>query len=64
MQQPLAKYEKALQEWEAEKERQTVEFTITEQDLGAESNLKQHARVRNSFWEFSAPQGNKTLLCV
>ncbi|XP_038277803.2 cilia- and flagella-associated protein 65 isoform X3 [Dermochelys coriacea] len=44
MQQPLAKYEKELQEWEAEKERQTVEFTITEQDLGAESNLKQHAR--------------------
>ncbi|XP_073160973.1 cilia- and flagella-associated protein 65 isoform X1 [Lepidochelys kempii] len=44
MQQPLAKYEKVLQEWEAEKERQTVEFTITEQDLGAESNLKQHAR--------------------
>ncbi|CAM5146835.1 unnamed protein product [Eretmochelys imbricata] len=43
MQQPLAKYEKVLQEWEAEKERQTVEFTITEQDLGAESNLKQHA---------------------
>ncbi|XP_053899197.1 cilia- and flagella-associated protein 65 isoform X2 [Malaclemys terrapin pileata] len=44
MQQPLAKYEKALQEWEAEKQRQTVEFTITEQDLGAETNLKQHAR--------------------
>ncbi|XP_065416527.1 cilia- and flagella-associated protein 65 isoform X3 [Chrysemys picta bellii] len=44
MQQPLAKYEKALQEWEAEKQRQTVEFTITEQDLGAETNLKQPAR--------------------
>ncbi|XP_039349450.1 cilia- and flagella-associated protein 65 isoform X4 [Mauremys reevesii] len=44
MQQPLAKYEEALQEWEAEKQRQTVEFTITEQDLGAESNLKQRAR--------------------
>ncbi|XP_067426153.1 cilia- and flagella-associated protein 65 [Emydura macquarii macquarii] len=44
MQQPLAKYEKALQEWEAEKERQTMEFVITEKDLVAESNLKQRAR--------------------
>uniref|UniRef100_A0A8C3S3X0 Coiled-coil domain containing 108 n=1 Tax=Chelydra serpentina TaxID=8475 RepID=A0A8C3S3X0_CHESE len=55
MQQPLAKYEKALQEWEAEKERQTVEFTITEQDLGAESSLKLSARTLPPIKNFSAP---------
>ncbi|XP_053117944.1 cilia- and flagella-associated protein 65 isoform X2 [Hemicordylus capensis] len=32
-QQPLDKYYKELQEWETEKARQAVEFTITEKDL-------------------------------
>ncbi|XP_075789053.1 cilia- and flagella-associated protein 65 isoform X3 [Pelodiscus sinensis] len=44
VQQSLAGYERALQAWEAERERQAVEFTISEKDLGAESNPKQHAR--------------------
>lgn len=65
MQQPLAKYEKALQEWEAEKERQTMEFIITEKDLVAESKLKQRARVRNnSLGILSSPRGQGASLCV
>ncbi|XP_074857085.1 cilia- and flagella-associated protein 65 [Carettochelys insculpta] len=44
MQQVLADYEKELQEWEAEKERQAVEFTITEKDLSAEGHVKAHPR--------------------
>ncbi|NXD78761.1 CFA65 protein, partial [Halcyon senegalensis] len=33
IQESLLQYERELQEWEKEKERQTVEFTITEKDL-------------------------------
>lgn len=33
-------YEKELQEWEREKERQAVEFTITEKDLGTKKEPK------------------------
>ncbi|XP_031446362.1 cilia- and flagella-associated protein 65 isoform X1 [Phasianus colchicus] len=36
IQESLVQYERDLQEWEREKERQAVEFTITEQDLRAE----------------------------
>ncbi|NXW67838.1 CFA65 protein, partial [Hirundo rustica] len=35
IQESLAQYERDLHEWEKEKERQAVEFTITEKDLGA-----------------------------
>ncbi|XP_065606522.1 cilia- and flagella-associated protein 65 [Cyrtonyx montezumae] len=35
-QESLIQYERDMQEWEREKERQAVEFTITEQDLRAE----------------------------
>nr|XP_020647832.1 cilia- and flagella-associated protein 65 isoform X1 [Pogona vitticeps] len=38
---PLDHYEKELQEWEAEKARQAVEFTITEKDLDVKNNHKQ-----------------------
>ncbi|NXE89023.1 CFA65 protein, partial [Menura novaehollandiae] len=34
IQESLVQYERDLQEWEKEKERQAVEFTITEKDLG------------------------------
>ncbi|NXY14896.1 CFA65 protein, partial [Atrichornis clamosus] len=34
IQESLFQYERDLQEWEKEKERQAVEFTITEKDLG------------------------------
>nr|XP_034983136.1 cilia- and flagella-associated protein 65 isoform X1 [Zootoca vivipara] len=40
-QRPLDQYEKELQEWEAEKARQAVEFTITEKDLDTQKNPKQ-----------------------
>ncbi|XP_015724709.1 cilia- and flagella-associated protein 65 isoform X2 [Coturnix japonica] len=36
IQESLLQYERDLQEWEREKERQAVEFTITEKDLRAE----------------------------
>ncbi|NWV71542.1 CFA65 protein, partial [Malurus elegans] len=35
IQESLVQYERDLQEWEEEKKRQAVEFTITEKDLGA-----------------------------
>ncbi|NXK54025.1 CFA65 protein, partial [Chauna torquata] len=40
IQDSLVQYERDLQEWEREKERQAVEFTITEKDLKAEKKLK------------------------
>ncbi|NXB41086.1 CFA65 protein, partial [Eulacestoma nigropectus] len=38
-QESLVQYERELQEWEEEKERQAVEFTITEKDLGTKKKL-------------------------
>ncbi|NXC37869.1 CFA65 protein, partial [Penelope pileata] len=40
IQESLVQYERELQEWEREKERQAVEFTITEKDLKAEKKPK------------------------
>ncbi|XP_030310179.1 cilia- and flagella-associated protein 65 [Calypte anna] len=40
IQESLDQYERELQEWEKEKERQAVEFTITEKDLGTKKKLK------------------------
>ncbi|KAM6460479.1 cilia- and flagella-associated protein 65 isoform 1-T2 [Liasis olivaceus] len=37
----LDQYEKELQEWETEKSRQAVEFTITEKDLDMKKDLKE-----------------------
>ncbi|KAJ7405656.1 cilia and flagella associated protein 65 [Pitangus sulphuratus] len=37
IQESLIQYERDLQEWQKEKERQTVEFTIAEKDLGTKS---------------------------
>ncbi|XP_027534628.1 cilia- and flagella-associated protein 65 isoform X1 [Neopelma chrysocephalum] len=37
IQESLVQYERDLQEWQKEKERQAVEFTITEKDLGTKS---------------------------
>nr|XP_025951513.1 cilia- and flagella-associated protein 65 [Dromaius novaehollandiae] len=44
IQESLVQYERGLQEWEREKERQAVEFTITEKDLRAEKKPKSPAR--------------------
>ncbi|XP_019472669.1 cilia- and flagella-associated protein 65 isoform X3 [Meleagris gallopavo] len=43
IQESLVQYERSLQEWEREKERQAVEFTITEQDLRAEKKPRPSA---------------------
>ncbi|NXO04903.1 CFA65 protein, partial [Rhinopomastus cyanomelas] len=43
MQESVVKYEKDLKEWEKEKERQVVEFTITEKDLETKEKLKSSA---------------------
>lgn len=40
IQESLVQYERDLHEWEKEKERQAVEFTITEKDLGIKKKLK------------------------
>uniref|UniRef100_A0A8C8AGE9 Cilia and flagella associated protein 65 n=1 Tax=Otus sunia TaxID=257818 RepID=A0A8C8AGE9_9STRI len=42
-QESLLQYERDLQEWEKEKERQAVEFTITEKDLGTKKKPKSPA---------------------
>ncbi|NXT62710.1 CFA65 protein, partial [Chaetops frenatus] len=39
IQESLVQYERDLHEWEKEKERQAVEFTITEKDLGTKKKL-------------------------
>ncbi|NXO99320.1 CFA65 protein, partial [Certhia brachydactyla] len=39
IQESLIQYERDLHEWEKEKERQAVEFTITEKDLGSKKKL-------------------------
>ncbi|KAM6070538.1 cilia- and flagella-associated protein 65 [Chlamydotis macqueenii] len=43
IQESLVQYERDLQEWEREKERQAVEFTITEKDLGTKKQPKSPA---------------------
>ncbi|KAM6268884.1 cilia- and flagella-associated protein 65 [Porphyrio hochstetteri] len=43
IQEALVQYKKDLQEWEREKERQAVEFTITEKDLGTKKKPKSAA---------------------
>ncbi|XP_060117268.1 cilia- and flagella-associated protein 65 isoform X2 [Heteronotia binoei] len=43
-QQPLDQYEKELKEWETEKARQAVEFTITEKDLHVKKNVKEYTK--------------------
>ncbi|KFO91785.1 Coiled-coil domain-containing protein 108, partial [Buceros rhinoceros silvestris] len=43
IQESLVQYKRDLQEWEKEKEQQTVEFTITEKDLGAKKKPKPSA---------------------
>ncbi|KFZ53528.1 Coiled-coil domain-containing protein 108, partial [Antrostomus carolinensis] len=45
IQESLVQYERDLQEWEKEKERQAVEFTITEEDLGTKKKPKSPAGV-------------------
>ncbi|NXP58478.1 CFA65 protein, partial [Chloropsis cyanopogon] len=45
-QESLVQYERDLQEWEKEKERQAVEFTITEKDLGTKKKLISPSVVR------------------
>ncbi|XP_044294405.1 cilia- and flagella-associated protein 65 [Varanus komodoensis] len=40
-QHPLDQYEKDLKKWEMEKERQAVEFTITEKDLDMKKHLRE-----------------------
>ncbi|KAM7049548.1 cilia- and flagella-associated protein 65 isoform 2-T2 [Acridotheres tristis] len=39
IQESLVQYERDLHEWEKEKERQAMEFTITEKDLGSKKKL-------------------------
>ncbi|NWX21409.1 CFA65 protein, partial [Aegotheles bennettii] len=46
IQESLVQYERKLQEWENEKERQAVEFTITEKDLGTKNKPKSPAGVK------------------
>ncbi|GAB0191477.1 cilia- and flagella-associated protein 65 [Grus japonensis] len=43
IQESLVQYKRDLQEWEREKERQAVEFTITEKDLGSKKKPKSSA---------------------
>ncbi|NWW85581.1 CFA65 protein, partial [Rhynochetos jubatus] len=49
IQESLVRYERDLQEWEKEKERRTVEFTITEKDLGTKKKPKNDSVPAVSF---------------
>ncbi|NXO63631.1 CFA65 protein, partial [Phainopepla nitens] len=46
----LVQYERDLHEWEKEKERQAMEFTITEKDLGTKKKLTSPSGVRLTIW--------------
>ncbi|NXE41656.1 CFA65 protein, partial [Ptilorrhoa leucosticta] len=46
IQESLVQYERDLHKWEEEKERQAVEFTITEKDLGTKKKLTSPSVVR------------------
>ncbi|NXP06353.1 CFA65 protein, partial [Thinocorus orbignyianus] len=56
IQESLVQYERDLQEWEREKERQAVEFTITEKDLGTKKKPKSPARVTTEYLTFLSLQ--------
>ncbi|NXI43348.1 CFA65 protein, partial [Galbula dea] len=49
IQESLVQYKKDLQEWEKEKERQAVEFTITEKDLGNKKKPESPAAVIRKY---------------
>ncbi|XP_077176848.1 cilia- and flagella-associated protein 65 isoform X2 [Paroedura picta] len=54
-QQPLDQYKKELKEWETEKARQAVEFTITEKDLYIKKNIKEHTKSSSKSMESAKP---------
>ncbi|NWU60823.1 CFA65 protein, partial [Pterocles burchelli] len=56
IQESLVQYERDLQEWEKEKERQAVEFTITEKDLGTKKKPKSPAGVTTKHPPFLSLQ--------
>ncbi|NXT10599.1 CFA65 protein, partial [Prunella fulvescens] len=47
IQESLAQYERDLHDWEKEKERQAVEFTITEKEIGTKNKLTSPSVVRS-----------------
>ncbi|NXL55971.1 CFA65 protein, partial [Chordeiles acutipennis] len=56
IQESLVQYKRDLQEWEKEKERQAVEFTITEEDLGTKKKPKLPAGVKTMYLPFLSLQ--------
>ncbi|NXC20444.1 CFA65 protein, partial [Corythaeola cristata] len=56
IQESLIQYKRDLQEWEREKERQAVEFAITEKDLGTKKKPKSPAGVTTMYLLFLSLQ--------
>ncbi|XP_005049550.1 PREDICTED: coiled-coil domain-containing protein 108 isoform X2 [Ficedula albicollis] len=57
LQESLVQYERDLHAWEQEKERQAVEFTITEKDLGSKKKLTSPSvRLSNSAQTENLPE--------
>ncbi|NWR55549.1 CFA65 protein, partial [Bucorvus abyssinicus] len=56
IQESLVHYKRDLQEWEKENERQAVEFTITEKDLGTKKKPKSSAGVTTKYLPFLSLQ--------
>ncbi|NXQ83391.1 CFA65 protein, partial [Nyctibius grandis] len=54
-QESLVQYKRDLQKWEKEKERQAVEFTITEKDLGTKKKPKSPAGTLPPIKNYSMP---------
>ncbi|KAM9284669.1 cilia- and flagella-associated protein 65 [Cariama cristata] len=62
IQESLVEYQKDLQEWEKEQERQAVEFTITEKDLGTKKKPKSSAgRSSNSAEIENVPESSAVI---
>ncbi|XP_032841235.2 cilia- and flagella-associated protein 65 isoform X2 [Tyto alba] len=60
-QESLVQYERDLQEWEKEKERQAVEFTITEKDLGTKKKPKSPAGSSDSSETENLPESSAVI---
>ncbi|XP_009994564.1 PREDICTED: coiled-coil domain-containing protein 108 [Chaetura pelagica] len=61
IQESLFQYERELQEWEKEKERQAVEFTITEKDLGTKKQKSTAQRSSDSTETENIPESSAVI---
>ncbi|NWI97813.1 CFA65 protein, partial [Pitta sordida] len=61
IQESLVQYERKLQEWQKEKERQAMEFTITEKDLGTKKPMFPVVRLSDSAETENLPESSAVI---